>query len=619
VNGKFYVIGGFRGSVMAPLVDDSTAAVDMFDPAAKRWETRKNMLRPRMNHSVAVLGSRIFVFGGQAGSAVDSALYDVVDVYEPVNDSWTTWASHMPRYRSGAGLAVVDGIVFLIGGFNRAEGLLASVEQFDAMRDIWAEREPLGVARSGVCAFATGQTIQAFGGEGGSGSLSIAETYNPTLGPSIFFSLRNVDVPDATVTIDSIRQFRLGASNNRVLEVSGSHHDLQTAASGLVSRTITATGVIGFQEEYPKLALVPPETASTDIDVPPTAVKDTGKDIAVGEELSISASGSWGTDRFQSNNLGPDGLITCRGGGNHVLPGAPCGALVGRIGNGPWFYIGPAYFAGASTSGRLFLSINDDRGSYGDNVGQPLRVTISVLPPLSTLQIEQIMPFNGIATSQAQLAARNSNSTYPMAIRGRIALAFEPNAVNLADDPATRFVDGPGGLNGSRTMEYIVPAKTTTMLFGGNRSSVLTIQTGTVAGTITFPSSVQDIVPSSIFGERLVIARSAPVIKSAAASVSRQDPQVFETVIQAYSSPRDLSKVTLRVTWKSGLFSDAMADLTDDATIWFRNPQSAAYGSEFLLRFPVRINNGSFDSIRSITVTLTNSVGPSESTTASLP
>lgn len=52
-----------------------------------------------------------------------------------------------------------------------------------------------------------------------------------------------------------------------------------------------------------------------------------------------------------------------------VLPSAPIGALLARVGAGPWFVAGSSYSGVVSGSGRLFLLYNDDPGTYSDNGG----------------------------------------------------------------------------------------------------------------------------------------------------------------------------------------------------------------------------------------------------------
>jgi len=109
---------------------------------------------------------------------------------------------------------------------------------------------------------------------------------------------------------------------------------------------------------------------------------DTRIDILAGQQLTIHASGM-ATYGLDSAPCGSGVMATDPDGGRFlagtscgsksdpasVLPTAPIGALLGRIGSGPWFVVGSNYSGVASSSGRLFLLYNDDPGYYSDNGG----------------------------------------------------------------------------------------------------------------------------------------------------------------------------------------------------------------------------------------------------------
>lgn len=106
----------------------------------------------------------------------------------------------------------------------------------------------------------------------------------------------------------------------------------------------------------------------------------TGIGLTMGSDYTINGSGSaqYGYDPADpcSGNptTHPDGsryLGTTNCGPKYdpsaALPSAPIGALIWRIGNGPW-QPAPTKFT-AATAGPLYLAYNDDPGLYGDNSG----------------------------------------------------------------------------------------------------------------------------------------------------------------------------------------------------------------------------------------------------------
>lgn len=95
---------------------------------------------------------------------------------------------------------------------------------------------------------------------------------------------------------------------------------------------------------------------------------NTGLFLSSGDLLEISASGIW-SNAPPSYNLifGPNGNPY-----ENILPGYPgagypVAALLGKIGNNPYFFIGSDYSNYATRSGVLYLGFNDT--DYGNNWG----------------------------------------------------------------------------------------------------------------------------------------------------------------------------------------------------------------------------------------------------------
>jgi hypothetical protein len=86
---------------------------------------------------------------------------------------------------------------------------------------------------------------------------------------------------------------------------------------------------------------------------------DTGLTLRAGELFRLDSTGSinWGGGRVD----GPEGEMGSPYNANRPLPNRAGGALIGRVGNGEPFYVGPGQTSfRASTTGRLYLGVNDD-------------------------------------------------------------------------------------------------------------------------------------------------------------------------------------------------------------------------------------------------------------------
>lgn len=141
--------------------------------------------------------------------------------------------------------------------------------------------------------------------------------------------------------------------------------------------------------------------SSREINVPANLPwTDTGYDLAIGETLTVLADGRFVAscrDEFGQGTdapSGPEGRFDVPRGiavqrfplaaGSHGP--APCFCLIGRIGDGPPFFVGRRMSDRARQSGRLYLGINDF--SHGKNSGT-LRATIQIGGEPRPMRIEQ--------------------------------------------------------------------------------------------------------------------------------------------------------------------------------------------------------------------------------------
>lgn len=198
---------------------------------------------------------------------------------------------------------------------------------------------------------------------------------------------------------------------------------------------------------------------------------------------------------------------------------------------------------------------------------------------------------------------------YPLDITGQITLTFQPDAVNQADDPSIQFSTG------GRTVAFTIP-------HGATTAPPFKLQTGSVAGTITLSVTWQ--AGGVTFAERagvsqtIQIAPSAPVIAAVTASTTAAGLQVLVT---AYSNTREVTGAVVQFTAASGQTLETTSvtvALTDAANTWFRAASSDQYGGQFILTLPFTVTGGAAGAVGSVSVTLTNTVGTSNSMSASL-
>src|SRR5690349_19985230 len=85
----------------------------------------------------------------------------------------------MPTARYGLAVASVGGQLYAVGGFDRQDKELATVESSDPASGGWRSVAPVPTARGVLGLAADGNRLVAVGGSSGAGPLAAVEAYDP--------------------------------------------------------------------------------------------------------------------------------------------------------------------------------------------------------------------------------------------------------------------------------------------------------------------------------------------------------------------------------------------------------------------------------------------------------
>jgi N-acetylneuraminic acid mutarotase len=96
--------------IFAPLLSVALYSLVLAQEGGK-WRERAPMPTARSGIAAAVLGGKIFVFGGEAPSGT----FDQTESYDPGSDAWKAW-SPMPTARHGLGAATLGQSIYVISG-----------------------------------------------------------------------------------------------------------------------------------------------------------------------------------------------------------------------------------------------------------------------------------------------------------------------------------------------------------------------------------------------------------------------------------------------------------------------------------------------------------------------
>lgn len=217
------------------------------------------------------------------------------------------------------------------------------------------------------------------------------------------------------------------------------------------------------------------------------------------------------------------------------------------------------------------------------------------------------------------------SAPYPVDLAGVLTLT---TSGNLPTDPAVQF--STGSSTGNRTVDFVIPANTTSANFAGQGSEIF-LQTGTVAETITLTPSFETeagavpLTPTAPPVAQLVVSPAAPTI--VAVQVTSVSANGFALVVTGYTTTRTLTSLNVTFTAATGFTlpqTQFSMPLTQLAPLWFQSTSAASFGGQFAITMPfslqgtVSTTQTLSQAIASVSVNVSNELGASNSLQASV-
>ncbi len=146
----------------------SVAEVSRFDPATRSWSALPDLPEPRSSHDAAVLGTRVFVFGGWSldGHSDEARWLEhglVLDLADPT----AGWRSiPQPFVQRGLALAASTRELFALGGMDEQGEFSSAVDVLDAATDTWRAAPDFPEPGFGLAAAVAGERLFVSGRSG---------------------------------------------------------------------------------------------------------------------------------------------------------------------------------------------------------------------------------------------------------------------------------------------------------------------------------------------------------------------------------------------------------------------------------------------------------------------
>lgn len=172
IDSKIYVAGGFRNGA-------ATDLVDVFDPSDDSWTPLASLPATRDHGCGGTLEGELVVAGGRASAGPRSEVWS----YAPGADTWTPRAA-MPTARAGMGCGIIAGELYTTGGEgNRAvaSGMFANVESYSLASDRWVEHDAMPNPKHGVAGATWDGALYLCGGADreGFGAVGTTDVFRP--------------------------------------------------------------------------------------------------------------------------------------------------------------------------------------------------------------------------------------------------------------------------------------------------------------------------------------------------------------------------------------------------------------------------------------------------------
>ncbi len=208
--GKIYVFGGTSGT-------NTSTTTYVYTIATNSWSTTTDLPEPKNFPCAEAVGGKIYIFGGYA-SLSPFALSPSVLEFDPATGSFNTRAD-MPTPVAAGTSFVVGGKIYIVGGVNAAWAATSAVDLvqiYDPAADSWTTGTSIPIQARNMAAAALGTTVIVAGGYGPGTPLSKPNVYRGEVNGATIAWTKVADYPAG-----GIHRVLSGASADKLFFTGG--------------------------------------------------------------------------------------------------------------------------------------------------------------------------------------------------------------------------------------------------------------------------------------------------------------------------------------------------------------------------------------------------------------
>jgi hypothetical protein len=235
-------------------------------------------------------------------------------------------------------------------------------------------------------------------------------------------------------------------------------------------------------------------------------------------------------------------------------------------------------------------------------VGDPASGTVVIQDPAP---IDLDLSGNAAGSGTASIALTLTVDSPPAAdLTGRMRFQFVPDPLVAGGRDGDEFIwFEPGGMTETT---FRIPAGATTA------ADPASIRVGTVAGTLTV--FAETLAGEVLDQHQIIVGATAPQIDSV---LIERSGSLFTVYVVGFSTALEVTSATFTFNGPN-VQPLPPVNVTIPFRNWFDNPASEEFGSMFMYTQPVTVTSGDANNVTSVTVTLRNTRGDSNSRTGTV-
>ena len=153
-------------------IDSNTSALEK---SSSIWIRGANMPTPRTDFTGSVLNGSVYIIGGFNNKGKTT---DIIEFYDPKTDSWRT-GPPLPEPLDHAAAATYNDILYVVGGYKNDRKPSETLYIYNLSSDNWQKGSPMPTGKGALTANFINGTLYAVGGVDVSGVSDSNFAYNP--------------------------------------------------------------------------------------------------------------------------------------------------------------------------------------------------------------------------------------------------------------------------------------------------------------------------------------------------------------------------------------------------------------------------------------------------------